>query len=173
MIFVPLWLCDGPYLPNNSRPAFECGDLHGLCQGQTAHKPPLLRIKSGDTVITRTVDSSGKDYSGASPSETGNPLTGPFYIEGAKPGDSIAVHLDKLRLNRNWGYSGYRISPAILAPGTAETLYKGQFEKGAVLPDRSDLLPWDIDLQRQVVNPRLPVAPRSSSICPLILCSAA
>lgn len=122
----------------------------------SAQKPPLLRVKSGDTVITRTVDSSGRDYTGAFLSETGNPLTGPFYIEGAQPGDSIAVHLDKVRLNRNWGYTGYRISPAILAPGAAEALYKGQFQKGAVLPNRTDLLPWDIDLQRQVVNPRLP-----------------
>src|SRR5271170_3345456 len=64
----------------------------------SSHKAPLLRIHSGDTVITRTVDSSGKDYQGAPLSETGNPLTGPFLIEGAQPGDSIAVHLDKVRL---------------------------------------------------------------------------
>lgn len=122
----------------------------------SAHKPPLLKIRSGDTVITRTVDSSGRDYSGAPLSETGNPLTGPFVIEGAQPGDSIAVRLDKVRLNRNWGYTAYRLSPAILAPGSAETLYKGEFQKGAVLPNRSDLVPWDIDLKRLVVNPRLP-----------------
>jgi acetamidase/formamidase len=122
----------------------------------SSQKPVLLRIKSGDTVITRTVDSSGRDYTGTFLSETGNPLTGPFYIEGAMPGDSIAVHLDKVRLNRNWGYSGYRISPAIFPAGTAETLYKGDFQKDAVLAGRSDLLPWDIDLQRQLVNPRVP-----------------
>ena len=124
----------------------------------SAHKTPLLRLHSGDTVITRTVDSSGKDYQGAALSETGNPLTGPFVIEGARPGDSIAVHLDKLRLNRNWGYSSYRISPAIFAAGASESIYKGEFQKDAVLPGRSDLVPWDIDLARKMVHPRLPSA---------------
>ena len=83
----------------------------------SSRKEPLLRIKSGDTVITRTVDSSGRDYTGAALSGIGNPLTGPFYIEGAEPGDSISVHLDKLRLNRNWGYSSYRLSPGVLNSG--------------------------------------------------------
>src|ERR1700730_14436517 len=40
---------------------------------------PALRIKSGDRVVTSTVDNSGKEVSL-------NPLTGPFYIEGAEPG---------------------------------------------------------------------------------------
>jgi hypothetical protein len=30
----------------------------------TAAKEPVLRIKSGDTVVTRTWDSSGQDYKG-------------------------------------------------------------------------------------------------------------
>jgi acetamidase/formamidase len=136
------------------------GETHTVYATQYSHvfsaaKPPLLRIRPGDTVITRTVDSSGKDYTGARPSETGNPLTGPFYIEGAQPGDSISVHLDKLRLNRNWGYSSYRLSLAVLDPGTGETLYKGEYQTGAVLPGRGDLIPWDLDLDRQVANPRL------------------
>ena len=37
--------------------------------------------------------------------DPGNPLTGPFYIEGAQPGDEIRVRFQKMRLNRNWGYS--------------------------------------------------------------------
>jgi amidase len=120
----------------------------------SSRKEPLLRIKSGDTVITRTVDSSGRDYTGAALSGIGNPLTGPFYIEGAEPGDSISVHLDKLRLNRDWGYSSYRLSPGVLKPGSAERLYKNEYKKDAVLPGRSDLIPWDLDLTRSVANPR-------------------
>ena len=38
-----------------------------------------------------------------------NPLTGPFYIEGAEAGDALVVKLRKVRLNRNWGYTAYRL----------------------------------------------------------------
>src|SRR6185295_3327276 len=64
------------------------------------NKEPVARIKSGDTVITRTWDSGGADWKGVKHiqhpyvyPETGNPLMGPFYIEGAELGDSIEVHL--------------------------------------------------------------------------------
>ena len=48
----------------------------------------LSHIKPGMTIITKTVDSSGHDYQGNRLSGTGNPLTGPFFIEGAEPGDT-------------------------------------------------------------------------------------
>ena len=64
--------------------------------------PILSRIKPGDTLRTKTVDSSGHDFKSNRPSGTGNPLTGPFYIEGAEPGDSISVRLTKVRCNRDW-----------------------------------------------------------------------
>ena len=31
-------------------------------------------------------------------------MTGPFYIEGADPGDTLVVHFDKLYPNRDWGW---------------------------------------------------------------------
>jgi acetamidase/formamidase len=38
----------------------------------------------------------------------GNPLTGPFYVEGAMPGDTLVVHLERVALNRDTAkmYSG-------------------------------------------------------------------
>ena len=36
----------------------------------------------------------------------GNPETGPFYIEGAFPGDTLVVKLNKVRLNRDSAGSG-------------------------------------------------------------------
>src|SRR5262249_7240357 len=121
----------------------------------SAYKEPVLRIQPGDTVITRTVDSSGKDYRGEPLSEVGNPLTGPFYVQGAEAGDSIAVHLDKVRLNRNWGYSSYRLMPAVINAEAVEKLYKNEYKMGSLLPNRADLIPWDLDLERKVANPRL------------------
>ncbi|HEY1917731.1 MAG TPA: acetamidase/formamidase family protein [Streptosporangiaceae bacterium] len=34
-----------------------------------------------------------------------NPQTGPFYVEGAEPGDTLALHLVDLTPARNWGAS--------------------------------------------------------------------
>jgi amidase len=64
--------------------------------------PVFLKIKAGQVVVTKTLDSGGQDYQSKQLAEGGNPLTGPFYIEGAEPGDAILVHLRRVRLNRNW-----------------------------------------------------------------------
>lgn len=126
----------------------------------SAFKEPVLRIKSGDTVITRTWDSGGQDYQGVRHiqhpyvyPESGNPLMGPFYIEEADYGDALEVHLDRVRLNRNWGYTSYRLSPGVLS--NVEGLYPNVYKMDALRPGRADLIPWDLDLKRGVANPRL------------------
>ncbi len=62
---------------------------------------PVLHLNPGDTVRTRCVDAAGKDEKDTARSLGGNPLTGPFYIETAWPGDTLAVHLNRVRLNRD------------------------------------------------------------------------
>ncbi len=64
--------------------------------------PPVLHIAPGDTVQTESVDANGVDRNNIQRVKEGsaNPLTGPFYIEGAMPGDVIAVHITKLHINR-------------------------------------------------------------------------
>ena len=128
----------------------------------SAHEQPVLRIHSGDTVITKTWDSGGQDQAGKRHihqpyiyPESGNPLMGPFYIEEAEIGDALEVHLDKLRLNRNFGYTSYRLSSEVLTSGAAEAQYKNSYKMDAVRPQRDDLIPWDLDLERQTASPRL------------------
>jgi acetamidase/formamidase len=128
----------------------------------SAYKEPVARIKSGDTVITRTWDSGGADWKGVKHikhpyeyPESGNPLMGPFYIDGAAYGDALEVHLDRVRCNRNYGYTTYRLSPAVLNPNSIESLYKNHYQMDVLRPGRADLIPWDIDLQRGVTRPRL------------------
>ncbi|MDQ2899997.1 MAG: acetamidase/formamidase family protein [Acidobacteriota bacterium] len=128
----------------------------------SARVEPVLRIHSGETVITKTWDSGGQDYKGVRHlqqpyvyPETGNPLMGPFYIEEADRGDALEVHLDRVRLNRNWGYTAYRLSPDILTSGAAEAQYKNFYKMDAVRPGSATLIPWDLDLTRKVANPRL------------------
>ena len=36
-----------------------------------------------------------------------NPQTGPFYVEGAEPGDTLALHLVSLEPARDWGASAH------------------------------------------------------------------
>src|SRR6202011_227716 len=66
--------------------------------------PPALHIFPGDTVRTQTVDADGGGENSAQHSLPGNPQTGPFYIEGAMIGDTIAVHFNKIRLNRDTAF---------------------------------------------------------------------
>src|SRR5690349_1290901 len=73
-----------------------------------AHKP-LARIRPGETVVTKTIDASGYDDNGTVRGVRPNPLTGPFYVEGAEPGDALVVRFTRVRMNRNWGFSSYRL----------------------------------------------------------------
>ncbi|HSC45444.1 MAG TPA: acetamidase/formamidase family protein [Candidatus Acidoferrum sp.] len=66
---------------------------------------PVLTVAPGDTIHTTTVDAGGTDEKGVTRVLGGNPETGPFYIEGAAPGDTLVVHFTRLKLNRDWAIS--------------------------------------------------------------------
>src|ERR1700730_2710063 len=63
--------------------------------------PVFQRIKPGQVVVTKTLDSGGQNERDEQMSPGSNPLTGPFSIEGAEAGDTLLVKLRKVRLNRN------------------------------------------------------------------------
>jgi amidase len=79
-----------------------------------ASYPPVARLKPGDILETNTVDCFGNaikkpgDTLSMAPGD--NPLTGPFYIEGAEPGDTLAVKILELEVDSNQGIGA-------LAPG--------------------------------------------------------
>ena len=96
--------------------------------------PPVLRIFPGDTVKTWTVDAGGVDSKGVRRSQGGNPQTGPFYVEGAMPGDTLVVKLNRVRLNRDSAISSGRIAPTALTPNYVErTKYQDNFDSDWVL----------------------------------------
>ena len=78
--------------------------------------PPALRIKPGDRVVTKTIDAGGVDWNGKSVASGGNPETGPFYIEGAEPGDMIVVSIEKLETNRASAYASSLLAPYTVTP---------------------------------------------------------
>jgi amidase len=104
--------------------------------------PPALRIKPGDRVNTYTIDAGGKDATGAQRGRGPNPETGPFYIEGAEPGDTLVVHLLRLETNRSTGYSGSLLAPYSVDPG---------FLRTEALREAKQLT-WQIDKQKGVAT---------------------
>jgi amidase len=110
------------------RPAAQSPTVHTFIPERyyrtfsSAH-PPALRIRPGDRVVTKTVDAGGTDWNGTFATEGPNPQTGPFYVEGAEPGDMLVVTIEKLEPNRATGFSGsllapYTVEPAALAART-------------------------------------------------------
>jgi acetamidase/formamidase len=122
--------------------------------------PPIARVKPGDTIVTKTLDAAGLDEKGISRHERGNPLTGPFYVEGAEAGDALVVKLQRLTMNRNWGWSGYRLGWWSVLGSYMESAYPNRYKEGLVFSGRADQLPWDIDLATKVVRLREPSSSR-------------
>jgi acetamidase/formamidase len=77
---------------------------------------PALRISPGDTVHTHTIDAGGIDRNGVRQSFPGNPLSGPIFVEGALSGDTLVIHFNRIRLNRDTAQSGESIVPSALEP---------------------------------------------------------
>jgi len=96
--------------------------------------PPVLHLFPGDTVRTWTVDAGGVDPKGVRRSQGGNPETGPFFIEGAFPGDTLVVKLNKVRLNRDSAQSGDRTVGSALNTGYIEdTKYNDKFDSNWII----------------------------------------
>jgi amidase len=127
-----------------------------------AHNNPVLeRIKPGEVVFTRTLDSGGQDEKSEQRAQPSNPLTGPFYVENAEKGDAIAVHFRKVRLNRNWGYSAWRLALISVTPDSIETLYSNKYKPDLVRKGSQTLVPWDIDLAGGTLRLREPASKRT------------
>src|SRR5439155_16785502 len=94
----------------------------------SASAPPVLRVRSGDTVEIETLitnsparlEAAGvatdqiepalraiyKEVTDKGPG--GHILTGPVYIEGAEPGDTLEVRIQAIRLAIPYAYNGFR-----------------------------------------------------------------
>lgn len=116
------------------------------------------RIQPGAVVSTRTLDSGGQNEKNEHVGEPSNPLTGPFYIEGAQPGDALVVRLRKVRLNRNWGYTSYRLGLFSMTPESVEGIYPNHYKADLIRKGRDNMVPWDIDLAKGTVRLREPVS---------------
>jgi len=110
---------DARRLPARAAPrthTFEPTVFHHHFSEQTQ---PVLHIAPGDIVKTWSVDAGGWDPKGVRRTSGGNPLTGPFYVDGAVPDDTLVIHFNRIRLNRDTAISGDLIVNSALNPGYA------------------------------------------------------
>jgi len=124
---------------------------------------PVLRLFPGDSVKTRTLDSRGHDRDGKVRAPRGNPLIGPFYVEGAMPGDTLVVHLTRVRTNRATAYQSNLISSNALEAGYLRGLAK--YDSG--------FTDWKIDAAAgiaTVINPSDKLKPYSVKLDPMLGC---
>src|SRR5262249_58620737 len=116
------------------------------CSRQSpADTRPVLTIWPGDSVHTTTVDAGGGDERGVTRVLGGNPQTGPFYVETAVPGDVLAVHLTRVRLNRDYAISDDAIVPLALGPTLA-----------VKMKDGGKTIRWRLDRERGMAVPEKP-----------------
>jgi amidase len=78
--------------------------------------PPAMRIKPGERIVTKTADAAGVDWNGKQVAQGPNPQTGPFFVEGAEPGDMLVVSLERIEINRASGYSSSLLAPYAVDP---------------------------------------------------------
>jgi amidase len=105
---------------------FEPTTFHHIFSGTIA---PVLHINPHDTVKTTTVDAWGVDAKGLRRCAVGNPQTGPFFIEGAMPGDTLVIKFNRIRLNRDSAQSGSQIEPnAIQADYFRNAKFDSEFD---------------------------------------------
>ncbi len=131
-----------------------------------AHARPVLRIKSGDMVKVHTLltnSPTGLENAFLPPKEVeqalrdvfrevkdrgpgGHILTGPIYVEGAEPGDTLEVRIQKINLAIPYGYNAFGRNRGFLPEDYPRSRMKiiridekrmvGQFAKGIEIPLR-------------------------------------
>src|ERR1700722_5891142 len=102
---------------------------------------PAPHAKPGDIIETNTLDAFGNVLKKPGDTQSlvkgDNPLTGPFYVDGAQPGDTLAVKILDLQVDGNQGVGAF-------APGFGalnETSYTPMLH--APLPEKIWFYPID------------------------------
>jgi acetamidase/formamidase len=108
----------------------------------SAANKPELRIFPGDVVHTWTSDAGGVDAQGIH-HQGGDDNIGPIYVVGALPGDTLAVHLLKIRTNRSTAHQGSHLNAHA---ATAAYLVGAQYDPAVdgewtLLPDKGIAVP--------------------------------
>lgn len=72
---------------------------------------PIARVQTGEPVTIYTLDAFGDVLASEDQTPSSvmgpylNPQTGPIYVEGVEPGDTLVVHIDGIEPTRDWAVS--------------------------------------------------------------------
>jgi len=117
--------------------------------------PPVLEVEPGESFILETEDAPSGAYRTLDDAAgllevwylnysppMANPVTGPVYIKGVEPGDTLVVHIDRIDLNGQ-GATYWRPGHRPLGDSrrwsdlSKPTLVIGRFENGEVVMDEA------------------------------------
>jgi len=137
--FAALALCAAPLTARAEAPGQKTWELPAtpatVAWGNyDAAHAPALRIRSGDTIVFHTLITStpnALEKAGVPAAQVeqalrdivstvtdkgpgGHILTGPVYIEGAEPGDTLEIHIKKIELAIPYAYNAFRYGAGYL-----------------------------------------------------------
>jgi len=124
----------------------------------------VLRVYPGDTVKTWTLDAGGVSGKDVRHSRGFNALTGPFYVEGAMPGDTLVVTLRRVQLNRNWAFSGNRIEDGAITSSYLTSEKPPQYRNVRWALDREHGVARLAEPSEALANYTVPLRPMIGSI---------
>lgn len=110
-------------------------------------------LSDGDTLVTTTVDARGFDEQRRPVAVRGNPMTGPFLIRGAEPGDTLAVRLEEIIPTRTYGFTTASIAPHVVDPGFVREL------------PGNELVEWHVDADAGTARLVAPRPPALAEFC--------
>ena len=117
-------------MTNKARHVFEPISFHNVIG--TAE--PVLTIADGDTVITTAIDAWGFDRHSKQVASAPNPMTGPFFVRGAEPGDTLTVHIDSMTPNRDTGWTLTPLAPNVIDPAAVAKMPDGRIAMATGFP---------------------------------------
>ena len=122
---------------------------------------PVARFANGERVIVETVDAWGFDKLGVRRQTPPNPMSGPFYVEDAEPGDTLAVRIEAMSANRDEGWTFGPTAPNVVDPAFV-----------ASLPKRERVL-WRLDREAgtaRLIEPPAALARFEVAFAPMLGC---
>jgi len=83
---------------------------------------PVCTVDDGDTVVTQTIDAWGFDAEDRQVASAPNPMTGPFLVRGAEPGDALEVSIDRMTPSRGTGWTFSPLATNVVDPAAVPGL---------------------------------------------------
>ncbi len=120
-----------------------------------------LMLAEGDMVVTETLDAHGFDHEGQQRADRPNPMTGPFFVTGAEPGDVLLVRIERITMTRSTGWTFQVLSSNVVNPSAVSRF------------PRREVTDWLIDTKNgtaRLKNPPSKLHDWSVPIEPMIGC---